>query len=363
MNDIGNIGGPDRTGQGGGSGNYYVPMRSRQQLKTETQKLKVGEVVLGTVLEIIDKEIAKVKLPMGTFSASLHSKLRAGDVLFFYVAEVEPQLVLLVHSVSTSFSGKLRLSSEVARVLNLPENQRILDIIDFLLVKKTTILRTEVLNFSNILDNLNFNDNIHSKSAYFNAIFTVVISLGKDVELAGRFVDVFLPLQELYNKLSQSSNKFDLQKLYLLKIDLPELSNSNEFLQILSKLSEYNIFATANSQPVVLLFFARKPDENIIIRIEIFADSPSIGIKPNLLQIINSFSDYCSLLINEYFVKDTFFQSITNEKDSIIEKLDKFLLKSNCLVSHFSIFSDKFGEYLLKEGVLRALPRNFTVVI
>ncbi|GEM_PF-3355527 len=363
MNDIGNIGGPDRTGQGGGSGNYYVPMRSRQQLKTETQKLKVGEVVLGTVLEIIDKEIAKVKLPMGTFTALLHSKLRTGDILFFYVAEVEPQLVLLVHSVSTSSSGKLRPHTEIARVLNLPENQRILEIIEFLSVKKTTILRTEVLNFSNILDNLNFNENIHSKSAYYNAIFTISITLGKDIDLIRRFVDVFLPLKELYNKLAQNVENFGLQKVYFLKTELPELSHSDDFLQILSKISEYNIFANTNSQPIVLLFFARKPNENIMMRVEVFADSPAIGIKPNLLQIINSFSDYFSLVVEEYLRKDNFFQSIVNEKDNIIEKLDKFLLKSSCLVSHFSIFSDRFGENLLKEGVLRALPRNFTVVI
>ncbi|HOQ48438.1 MAG TPA: hypothetical protein PLV01_01265 [Candidatus Kapabacteria bacterium] len=363
MNDIGNIGGPDRTGQGGGSGNYYVPMRSRQQLKTETQKLKVGEVVLGTVLEMVDKEIAKVKLPMGTFTASLHGKLRPGDVLFFYVAEVEPQLILLVHSVSTSFSGKPRPVAEIARVLNLPDNQRILEIIDFLSVKKSTILRTEVLNFSNILDNLNFNENIHSKTAYFSAIFTVFITLGKDVDLARRFVDVFLPSKDIYNKLSQSFDKFGLQKLYLLKTDLSEISNSDDLLQILSKISEYNIFANANSQPIVLLFLARKPNENVIIRVEIFADTPAIGIKPNLLQIVSSFSDYFSLLIEEYLKKDNLAQSIIDEKDSIIEKLDKYLLKSSCLVSHFSLFSDKSGEYLLKEGVLRALPRNFTVVI
>lgn len=363
MNDISNIGGPDRTGQGGGSGNYYVPMRTRQQIKTETQKLKVGEIVLGTIIEILDKDVARVKLPMGVFSAVLHNRLKSGDTLFLYVAEIEPQLVLRVHSVSTTVAGNLRGSPEIIRILDLPEKPIVNDIINFLLPKKSTILRSEVLNFLNYLEQLEFNENIHSKTAYFQSIFTFLILLNKDISLVKRFCDVFLPLEELFKFLLPSINKFELFKLYPLKTETIELADNQKIIELLTKFKEFITFASANSQPVALLYFAKTSIENIIFRIELFVDAPSFGLKPNYLPIIESFNLNFEQQLLPFLMDNLPFQKILSNKNNLIESLEKQLLKNNCVISHFSIYSDKNGNVTLKDGILRALPRNFTVVI
>lgn len=363
MSDIGNIGGPDRTGQGGGSGNYYIPMRARQQIKTEAQKLKVGEIVLGTIVEIVSNEIAKVKLPMGTFSAVLHNRLRPGDTLFLYVAEIEPQLVLKVHSVSTTQAGRLRASPEIARILDLPDKQVIIDIIEFLSKKKSTILRSEIINFSSLLEKLNFNEKQHSKDAFFNSIFTFVVTLNKEIDLVVKFYDVFLPLNELFQKLSDTIYKFDLFKTYYIRSKTNEIQDNQIFLEIARKFDEYNKFAQSNSLPTFLLFFAKNTNENLMFRVEIFTEIPAIGIQPNISPTIEHFATYFTEILDAYLKLSNAFQTICNEKEKIINNLDRFLIKSNSVITHFSIFSDKNGSQILKDGLLRALPRNFTVVI
>jgi len=363
MSDISNIGGPDRTGQGGGSGNYYVPMRARQQIKTEAQKLKVGEIVLGTVMEIVSNEIAKVKLPMGTFTAVLHKRLCPGDTLFLLVAEIEPQLVLKVHSVSTTQAGRLRASPEIARILDLPEKQLIIDIIEYLSKKKSTILRSEIINFSSILDKLNFNEKNHSKEAFFNSIFTFTITLNKDIDLVVKFYDVFLPLNEMFQKLSDALYKFELFKAYHIQSNTPEIQANPIFLEIIRKTEEYNKFAQSNSLPIFLIFLAKNSYENMMFRIEIFTEMPAIGIKPNISPIIESFTNNFCNTIDQFLKLNNAYQIICSEKEKIIDTLDRLLIKSNSAITHFSVFSDKNGIQILKEGLLRALPRNFTVVI
>ncbi|MFA5513161.1 MAG: hypothetical protein WC313_12000, partial [Candidatus Kapaibacterium sp.] len=106
--------------QGSGYTAYYQNTKKTkkdQQLK----KFRIGEILQGKIIDTDGGGIGKVRLPSGIFTCSLHKGLVAGDVLFFKIAEVEPTLVLKVHSVqSYGQNGKLG-TEDIIRILDLPK--------------------------------------------------------------------------------------------------------------------------------------------------------------------------------------------------------------------------------------------------
>jgi len=144
--------------------NVYEPPHHEGR-KPDGAKLHAGEIVQGTILDIISSSEALVKLPIGNLRASLQGTLAKGDSLFFKVLEIQPSLVLKIFAVPISIEGKELASKEILRILNLPNINFYRELIAFLRNYQTTISANELLilynSFSNIksvdLGNINFN--------------------------------------------------------------------------------------------------------------------------------------------------------------------------------------------------------------
>lgn len=119
-------------------GNYYY---KKQTKETQPNKLKLGEIVKGEILDKHFDTIATVKLPIGTLRAELSGKLEKGDVLHFIVQEIEPTLVLKVYSVQVQFKSHSLLTDSIIRILDLPSNKFFISFIEHIKTKRNIILR------------------------------------------------------------------------------------------------------------------------------------------------------------------------------------------------------------------------------
>lgn len=108
-------------------------------------KLRVGEVLQATILEVLSEQEAIVQLPTGTVHAFIHGRLKKGDVVFLRVHEISPNLVLRIHSVSYIKNGVELPLMEILRILDLPESQFFIQTVNFLKKHRTFIFRDETL--------------------------------------------------------------------------------------------------------------------------------------------------------------------------------------------------------------------------
>ncbi len=121
---------------------YYSAAPKRAQSPT---KLRAGEVVLGTILEVPASMQAIVRLPSGTFKAALHGRLKKGDTLFFKVQETKPSLILKVFAVSVRIGGVEQSVADMMRMLDLPALPFYVELISYLKKSRSTINRDEIL--------------------------------------------------------------------------------------------------------------------------------------------------------------------------------------------------------------------------
>ena len=102
-------------------GGRYLPVNNATKKKASI-KLRKGEIVFGQILEKVSKEVFKIKLPNGIFKAIIHPSLKQGDRLYFLIKEIEPSLVISVHSTDLILTnGKIDIE-EILRVLDIPES-------------------------------------------------------------------------------------------------------------------------------------------------------------------------------------------------------------------------------------------------
>ncbi len=102
-------------------GRYQVPNSPKAKSRA-SHNLKKGEIVLGQVLEKINKELYKLKLPNGIFKAVVHSNLKHGDKLYFFIQTISPSLNITVHSTNVLFKDEKLNYNEIIRVLGLVDN-------------------------------------------------------------------------------------------------------------------------------------------------------------------------------------------------------------------------------------------------
>lgn len=138
---------------------YFLPQNKPR--KQEAYKIRTGEILKGTVLNVENQDIAEVRLPNGTYRCELHNKLIKNDELYFKVASIQPNLVLKVHSVASKINGKETNTEKIIRILDLEDSEFIFNLIDFLKVRKSIIIRDEVL-----VINRNYNDLTNQNKTY-----------------------------------------------------------------------------------------------------------------------------------------------------------------------------------------------------
>jgi hypothetical protein len=152
-------------------GYNFMPQRQNSP-KNDSVKLRIGEVLKGTILDVYQNAEALVRIPLGTFRCELHNNLKSGDELFFKVIDNYPSLFLKVHSISVKKNGKELPAIEILRMLDLPDNELYKSLIDFLKTQKHLILRDEALLIMRYYSQLSQNDlNNKSMTEIFRTLF------------------------------------------------------------------------------------------------------------------------------------------------------------------------------------------------
>lgn len=265
---------PETSGINAGGGIQNVGSKFSHEIKYESYrtnkkhnavKLHLGEVVHGNIIEVISNKEAIVRLPIGTLSAELKGNLKKDDSLFFLVEELEPSLILKIHSVSVRIDGKELSIKEIIRILNLKDNPFTKSAIEFLKTKKNTIQRNEVILLNNnfnkiknlINNNLRLNNLLESLYLILKANIKISNNIFSKIQPFFLNIDFFnkdfqnlissIPLlpKELSDQISEFSNKLtdnsiSIKEKFLLlnalKIDLP---NKKSLYNILNELSEF----------------------------------------------------------------------------------------------------------------------------
>ncbi len=394
MDDFGSIGGLGRAGEGGSdSGGYYVPLRQKKaDAPARPPKLRQGEIIVATVIEVLDFELAKVKLPQGTFNATLHSRLKSGDTLFLFVAETQPNLVLRVHSVTSTVKGKLRLSADIVRMLDLPDNSLYLDIAQFLAERKSNVLRSEALMFAALLDKVDYGEKKYSKIALFSSVFFVLLSTKKeDMNLVKDFYPAFFEIQDIFylfqktlayrnNSLIRSilqKKTTDLSAFFFLDIsseqsfflgEIKSKENDISEAQVLAKVIEsvnvFNPFAVSHQEPLIWLFGLLAPNDYILFRLDALPaqkpENPTATMQPFHHFVASARehleTDKVFSLAEKEENQELFFKNIAEE---ITQEMNRFGFN----VAALQAFGLKSGYKVLAKAVLKATPINFTIVV
>lgn len=162
--------------------------QTKKNNKNNFFRFRVGEILQGLILENPVENIAEVRLPVGIFRAYLQGNLQKGDELFFKIDSVEPSLILKIHSVylyklNTKYSEK-----EIIRILDLPDNDVFIKLINEYSIIKSILIRDEILLSYNLLDKyfINNNEVNLNEDTIRTAIFFIETNINdnrEDVEL------------------------------------------------------------------------------------------------------------------------------------------------------------------------------------
>jgi len=182
-------GGAKPIGKDNNSGFVFVNYnQAKKNNKNNFFRLRVGEILQGLILENPVENIAEVRLPVGIFRAYLQGNLQKGDELFFKIDSVEPSLILKIHSVylyklNTKYSEK-----EIIRILDLPDNDVFIKLINEYSKIKSLLIRDEILLSYNLVDKY-FINNIEvnvNEDTIRTAIFFIETNINdnrEDIEL------------------------------------------------------------------------------------------------------------------------------------------------------------------------------------
>lgn len=205
-------GGINPTGYGANEGFPYE-ITSRTKKKLVLAKLRVGETVQGKIVGVPAKNQAVVRLPIGTLRARIEGSLKAGDSLFLNVVKTAPSLELKIKSAPTAVDGRPLPTSEILRILDLPDNPFFSLLADFMRMRRSIISRDELLFFSFAFAKIN-EDTIKKTppEAMFKAL---LFFLDSKIEFSASALEKVLPAflgstaaREVLLKLESALNSF-----------------------------------------------------------------------------------------------------------------------------------------------------------
>jgi hypothetical protein len=273
-------------------GQYYqIPLKRKPELR----KFKAGEIVLGSIVNVISLNEVTVQLPSGTYTAEIKGRLRKGDTLFFKVQEIEPALTLKIHAVSIRSGSSELPISEIIRILDIPDSEFHKGIIELEKKFKSIIYRDEILVMENFL--LSLNENVFrqkSKREIINSLFFIHESGNRiTTELFEQLSPAFCGPQYFFEILKQIES--DISKL-------PK-NLASDFKSLFSKLNS----DSANANNIINLFSAKdsenQPEQNLYILLKTLDNSkelnPDLGYLKNLSEdLLNVFE--AQILWNTY---------------------------------------------------------------
>lgn len=130
----------------GSDSNYspkYLPVPGAK--KHKTYNLFTGDILQGTILEVLSTNEVSVRLPSCTVIAWIHNRLKKGDTVFFKVTEIEPQLVLKIHAAPLKVLDKTINHADILRILDLPEIPFYLSLLEYYSKRKSIVYRENLL--------------------------------------------------------------------------------------------------------------------------------------------------------------------------------------------------------------------------
>lgn len=237
-------------------GDRYLPATYIQKKKASV-KLRKGEIVLGQVLEKVSDEIFKIKLPNGIFRAMIHPNLRQGDKLYFLIKEIDPSLVISVHSTDLIFENKKVNSDEIMRVLDLADSDNIRNIIN------EYSLRVNRLSRHVIVDVALLANEYREKKKQYNLTHNIEFIL-LDLYLTGYNIQDKNILKLVLNYISPSSIRLNNNSIIPNIDEIEDLSKFNS--SFVDALYVRNLSAKLNDTQSV--YYININDRNY--RIEIF---------------------------------------------------------------------------------------------
>lgn len=257
---------------------YFYKKPKQKEKNPKLRNFRLGEIVQGKILSLIDEGIGLVRLPNGDFSCHLHKGLLQGDDIFFKIDEVEPNLVLKVHSVQSHIKGIKRKKEDIVRILDLPYSELYLYTSDLFLTFKNMIYKDDLLKFFKFYTKVPRNEKYKTDS-FARALFWMAeYSLPFEYDLfliAYNYYEELKYLDELQydffnsyeNKIPNSLNHIisifkdnfygDLKDSNL-KFNFYSLNSENIdfcFYKLLSKISASSISELMNNIPIRLQKF------------------------------------------------------------------------------------------------------------
>lgn len=127
----------------------YEPQRTIPAAKGKNIQLRKGEIVQGKILKIYSQKEAEVRLPIGDLKAEFSGRLKPGDILFFKVDSISPSLILKIYAVSQIIAGKELENKEILRILDLPDEDIFLQILQRFKSKSAVISKINLINIYN----------------------------------------------------------------------------------------------------------------------------------------------------------------------------------------------------------------------
>lgn len=359
--------------------------RGSQKSKTDKSGLKSGEILHGTVLEVISKDLIKVRLPIGTFTALIQGRFIVGDTLFFKVVSNSPALILKIHSVSKKINNKNLSPSDCSRILDIDFTNLSHAVIEFISNKTNNIERNLVLQVINSLEKFD-KLTLSNKSPYdiLNTIYHLCIGAIPDTkENFLKFFNLFKSTDLITNELNNYNS--ELMNLYKSKKDL--LINTflkynnrqtlNSILNPLKSQNESNLIELIDSQALwnhiayyksldyyFLVSFQNK-DTNYVCAISLLYSKEEIKTKK--LDNIDYENHKIALALDKCINEDIL-TKIYNSDNLLIDlkqfaiELYKKLLTHNLIMHEFLFNINKKDTNLLPADI-QANPKNFSVVI
>ncbi len=126
-------------------GGRYLPVTKAPNKKASI-KLRKGEIVFGQILEKVSNELFRIKLPNGIFKAIIHPSLKQGDRLYFLIKEIEPSLIISVHSTDIIITNKKLDIEEILRVLDITNSELARNIVEEYALRVNRLLRHVIID-------------------------------------------------------------------------------------------------------------------------------------------------------------------------------------------------------------------------
>lgn len=297
MSDSINIIPSDKPFNNSGSQFQGTPKAPQSQpiVYSESSGLHIGEIVLGTVLEKIDKDLANISLPTGNFKAIINGSLEKGDSLFFKVQLVQPSLILKIQEVVTkNKNGEIPIEN-LLRILDLPNDDIYKILIDNLRRIKNSINKDQIVN---ILSAYRAISDTQKKSKSIENIIRVLAEMDEaGFPLKPNLFDKLLPLFNDENQIRdmlaelnklKSTLPYNIQKVlntyYEFIFDKnPDFEKLIQFFSIENKNNELSFFDT-------LILITKIEDKNNLNMVKARAYAKSLLSTIEAMHLWNAFA-------------------------------------------------------------------------